>query len=307
MFKRVFSVSPLCIGLSLSSYAFADVGDRHVNRQTLQVGEELLPGESIQDDPTNFEMHKLILQEDGNLVYYADRDYYKDGVKIDNPVAVWSSGTQGKKVNKCVLQNDGNLVLLGPNDNVIWASGTAGKIRNDYKLRVTYNGHLCIYSYDPVWASNTSRSGYPEVNDPYNQEWLEYWEGLVPSQPGLFKTILKSDNKIFRLELKGNKDLVLYKKENGSKVQIWHTGTEGKAILTGSFHKIHDGGWDGSFKLWNYMTDEPTVFWSTNTDHCMDDIEKGDLNLRMQNDGNLVLYKSNTIWQGFIETYHLED
>lgn len=50
----------------------------------------------------------LKMQNDGNLVLYGIRG------------AIWSSGTNGEPVNKCVMQNDGNFVLYTPN-GAIWS------------------------------------------------------------------------------------------------------------------------------------------------------------------------------------------
>jgi hypothetical protein len=71
--------------------------------------------------------------------------------------ALWASGTNGQAVSQCIMQTDGNLVMYGYY-NAIWASGTAG----DYGsyLDMQNDGNLVIYlpvNYTTaVWATGTN-------------------------------------------------------------------------------------------------------------------------------------------------------
>lgn len=55
------------------------------------------------------------MQEDGNFT-----------LSKDNKV-LWSTGTEGKKGKKLIMQEDGNLVLYDLFLTVIWESNTKGK------------------------------------------------------------------------------------------------------------------------------------------------------------------------------------
>jgi hypothetical protein len=71
--------------------------------------------------------------------------------------ALWASGTNGQAVSQCIMQPDGNLVIYGYY-NAIWASGTNGNY-NAY-LDMQTDGNLVIYypvSYtQAVWATGTN-------------------------------------------------------------------------------------------------------------------------------------------------------
>ena len=126
--------------------------------------------------------HKLVLQEDGNLVQYS------------NGSPIWASGTDGQNIGKVIMQSDGNLVMYRNDGRPVWATDTSGNygayltmnddgvislnaggsgvllnnaiLQKGQALRSTNNsrvlvlqldGNLVIYSNGrPVWASNTS-------------------------------------------------------------------------------------------------------------------------------------------------------
>jgi outer membrane protein assembly factor BamB len=58
---------------------------------------------------------KLAMQEDGNLVVYAEGDK-----------PLWSSGTFGNPGSVLAVQVDGNLVIYSRERKPLWASGTRG-------------------------------------------------------------------------------------------------------------------------------------------------------------------------------------
>lgn len=59
----------------------------------------------------------LYLRDDGNLVFrYAPHD--------ENHL--WESNTSNYDITKCILQNDGNLVMYDSKNNAQWASHTSG-------------------------------------------------------------------------------------------------------------------------------------------------------------------------------------
>jgi hypothetical protein len=60
--------------------------------------------------------YQLRLQNDGNLVLYP----------MPNGAPLWGSGTEGKAVEKAVMQGDGNFVLYGYGGRAVWGAGTEG-------------------------------------------------------------------------------------------------------------------------------------------------------------------------------------
>lgn len=64
---------------------------------------------------------RCVMQPDGNFVLYRNNS--------SNPSdAVWSSGTSGSCYanSRIVLQDDGNLVIYRPNNQAVWSTGTDG-------------------------------------------------------------------------------------------------------------------------------------------------------------------------------------
>lgn len=242
--------------------------------ESLGVNEQLLPGQYIQG---NYGGKTLVLQNDGNLVYC-------ESFNTPDQRILWSSNTAGKKVKNCILQNDGNLVLYGENGKPVWASNTAGEIRNDYRLRINQEyGRLAIYTYQAVWASNTTVSGMPEVIDNSNREMLYHDGDFLPGQT------ITSDNKYFSLTFQSDGNIVLYQGKNDPKKAIWSTKTVGKKASNAYISSDGDvilGGEDG-------------ILWHTKTAGVQEKGCQSDLHLTVQNDGNLVLYKSTDIWCGW--------
>ncbi len=97
---------------------------------TLTPGDRLVPGAQLtSDDVFDYpgdtgHFFKLILQRDGNLVLYR----HDNGENTD--AALWASGTNGRAVSECPMQDDGNLVIYGfpagESSTAVWASNTQG-------------------------------------------------------------------------------------------------------------------------------------------------------------------------------------
>lgn len=136
---------------------------------TMNPGEILHKGESrVSHDNT----YELILQMDGNLVLY---DKTPTAIMPDRemPHAIWASNTNGRAVDRVVMQTDGNLAmyppsdpicLLGPSLNVsvvpgscsgrttaVWQSNTRGHPSSH--LRVQDDGSVAIYDQNSagIW------------------------------------------------------------------------------------------------------------------------------------------------------------
>jgi outer membrane protein assembly factor BamB len=85
----------------------------------------------------------LAYQDDGNLVLYP----------YDQDRAVWASGTYGRSVGECVLQEDGNLVVYDREGRAVWATGTDG--RPVIRLLVHDTGVLLLQDEtgDVIWST----------------------------------------------------------------------------------------------------------------------------------------------------------
>lgn len=119
--------------------------------------ESLRLSESITSQDGRF---TLVMQGDGNLVFYGPRGKYR-----------WDTGTDGRAVSQAIMQGDGNFVLYG-SEGAIWASGTDG--HPGAWLVAQNDGNLVIYGPDgsPLWATDT---GIARVMVP----------GFLPSTSGL--------------------------------------------------------------------------------------------------------------------------
>ena len=132
-------------------------------------GEILHKGESRVSHNNTYE---LILQMDGNLVFY---DKTPTAIMPDRevPHAIWASNTNGRAVDRVVMQTDGNLAMYpssdpiclpGPSLNVsvvpgpcsdrttaVWQSRTRGHPSSH--LRVQDDGSVAIYdqNFAGIW------------------------------------------------------------------------------------------------------------------------------------------------------------
>jgi hypothetical protein len=91
-----------------------------------------------QDIYSNNGYFKFVLQGDGNLVLYDQRN--------DQSKPVWATDTAGRGGNKLCMQGDGHLVLY--KDNLpLWGSVTSGLCGQPY-LSITDQGNLLLKSHD---------------------------------------------------------------------------------------------------------------------------------------------------------------
>ena len=140
---------------------------------------DLLPGQQLFSNPqpgqenllfTPTKAFMLIMQPDGNLVYYAINDGRLDGTwsNIGDPSiyteVVWSanSNTWTSWDNRCIMQSDGNLVVYsgGTDHFPQWSSGTYGHPDEGAFLRPQDDGNLVIYlGNTPIWQSGTKAGG----------------------------------------------------------------------------------------------------------------------------------------------------
>jgi LysM repeat protein len=114
------------------------VGDRLQKGEKLEVGGKLTSSNGA---------YEVVLQDDGNLVLYSGTD------------AVWSTETNGQKVERAEVQEDGNFVLYTA-EKPVWASQTKGA--KDVRLIIQDDRNLVLYGMDgPAWSSDTHTDEAP--------------------------------------------------------------------------------------------------------------------------------------------------
>jgi hypothetical protein len=206
----------------------------------------------------------LIFQEDRNLVLYKKSD------GKDKPL--WASSTNGR-VNRCIMQADGNFVLY-KDRYPVWASGSNG--HTNATILVQDDGNMVIYDgQKAVWHTNTAQPAEPvPVVAP---------AAPVPPPPMsdrmccdtelLMGARLTSANGKYFLSFQGDGNLVLYKSVNGKDNPLWASSTNGRAN-----HCFMQA--DGNFVLYK---DRYPVWASGSSGHT-------NATLIVQEDGNMVIY-----------------
>jgi Ricin-type beta-trefoil lectin domain len=126
---------------------------------TMGPGETMKKGQS-RVSPNN--QYELLLQTDGNLVLY--EKMLTDNPPIERAKPLWASDTNGKKVDRVVMESDGNLAIYPPAarqicspvsvmcSNPIWATGMHGHPLSH--LTVEDDGTVVIYDKQstPIWT-----------------------------------------------------------------------------------------------------------------------------------------------------------
>ena len=213
---------------------------------TLTAGSQLLRNQGLVSDANDI---RLVMQLDGNLVLYRGNK------------ALWATNTNSQPVERCLLQGDGELVLLSSKGKVLWRSKSAG--RGGDRLLVQNDGNLVIYAPGKaVWATGTEAVNKPDSKDlMLSQEELKRGQELVSSN-GRTRLIFQDD---------GN--LVVYRDGKAT----WASDTNGKpaarCVLQG----------DGNLVIYSSAG---KALWASGTDG------KGSSRLVVQDDGNVVLYAS---------------
>ena len=106
--------------------------------EKLMPGQELLLSDELVSKEQRF---RFRLQDDGNLV-----------VLDEQGKALWASGTNNKKVEKCAMQKDGNLVRYRRDQTPASVSNTPGN--SGSYLVVQDDGNVVVYIGEkPLWAT----------------------------------------------------------------------------------------------------------------------------------------------------------
>jgi Fibronectin type III domain len=194
----------------------------------LWAGDQLAPGEELRSANGRY---SLTMQEDGNLVVYAD-----DGRPL------WHSRTWGQPGTRVQLQPDGNLVAYAADDRSAWHSATWG--HSDLRLVMQDDGNLVLYADDgsPKWFTGWDRGPGAPDNTLHPLQQLTAGQSLS-SANGLFSFVMQPD---------GN--AVVY---GPGRRALWHTSTWGRSgnrlvfqpdgnvvVATPSRHPVwHAGTW----------------------------------------------------------------
>lgn len=222
---------------------------------TLEAGEMLLPKEYIlsTDGQSVF-----ILQTDGNVVLY------------QNFRAIWSSRTSGLSDTRLVMQRDGNLVLYDNNGKALWNSSTHGN--NDARVTLQNDGNFVMYTPNQTALWSTATTHNPSLLKYVNQ--ILFSAKLYPGQQ------LETPDRLYRMVLQGDGNLVIYSKNTGA---LWSSKTAGKSVAYLAMQS------DGNLVLYDPQS---KPLWHTHTNG------RHDSRLVMQSDGNLVVYdqQNRPIW-----------
>ncbi|AKJ02084.1 D-alanyl-D-alanine carboxypeptidase-like protein [Archangium gephyra] len=253
--------------------------------------ERLNPGQALSAADGRY---RLVMQSDGNLVYYQDGS------------ARWQSGT-GVANSWAIMQGDGNLVVYNPSNVALWQSGTGGN--SGAFLALQDDGNVVIYNATAtraLWQTSTV------VLPPRISNGQVLYSGTsVRSEDGRHRLVMQSDgNLVFyrggvakwssgtaspgaRAVMQADGNLVVY---NPSNVALWQSGTGGN---TGAFLAVQD---DGNVVIYNAAATR--ALWQTNTVLYASRLNPGETlgsarelrspdekhRLVMQADGNLVVY-----------------
>ncbi len=147
--------------------------------------------------------HRLVMQDDGNLVLY----------NTTSGAALWNSGTSGNAGAYAVFQTDGNFVVYSANGRALWFSSTNGGSYGQY-LAVQDDGNMVIYrSSVPLFATSTFAAGLTN-----SSSGPAVWKGGVILGSG---QSLASGNGANMLVMQGDGNLVLLRQG----VPQWNSGT----------------------------------------------------------------------------------
>ncbi|WP_230947917.1 protease pro-enzyme activation domain-containing protein [Burkholderia territorii] len=147
--------------------------------------------------------HRLVMQNDGNLVLY----------NAASGAALWNSGTSGNAGAYAVFQTDGNFVVYSTSGKALWFSSTSSGSHGQ-ALVVQDDGNMVIYASSvPVFATATSTAGMTN-----SSSGPAVWSGGVTLGSG---QSLASGNGANVLVMQGDGNLVLLRQG----VPRWNSAT----------------------------------------------------------------------------------
>ncbi len=262
----------------------------------------------------------LRMQSDGNLVVYCNNDWATNHI-------VWQSNTKARGVApyRSVMQSDGNLVVYDSANTPIWASGSYGKGSAPYRLSMQNDGNLVIYdaSQNATWATYTDCYVLDSINNDVSITHGNY----MCSPNGLYYLAMRKEGNLalyksgdfnndnitwqtstggkgtgpYRMTMQTDGNLVVY---DSASTPLWASNTTGKGTAPYKLSVKDDGNVvinDGKGKsIWTTCTTS-TSTRTTDALYNLAVMNQGQyvqsLNnsffLRLNSDGNLVLYTSN--------------
>jgi len=232
--------NPAVMGMTISAFV-APVGVRVVpvvGGSSLSAGHILRAGHEM-TSPNG--LYTLVMQHDGNLVEYL-------GTR-----PLWSTGTEGHRGARAVIQADGNLVVYNSRGAPVWSSGTGG-----------HSGKIALVLKDDASLVIAGRSGPLWIHRP-RTELLDTGQMLRPGQR------LVSANGMYTVLMQLDGNLV----EHTAGRPLWSTSTNG-----------HPGDWaiiqsDGNLVVYNSRN---RALWSSGTSG-----HPGRITLVLGDDGDLVV------------------
>lgn len=244
---------------------------------------------------------------------------YGKGSKKTTSIPIWASNTSGTDANVCFISPTGNIILKNASDQIIWQSPNSpedcingGKMNVD-TLSATYGGNCKASTGN---ATDKVKQKYINLNNPpllpiainnatfgdpapgcakswdaayqCGTQWKTTHINKAEGQNFIFNCLKESLSCNFYAMLQDDGNLCLYRGNPLSVTQtesIWCSTTNGKQMQPNP-NWIASSGKYGR----NYMKLNETLAvneWIGSTD--------GSLKLMMQQDGNLVLYSSQTV------------
>lgn len=267
------------------------------------------------------------LQVDGTSTCMVSNDIsstkmYGDATSQYTSVPIWATNTSGTAVINCYVSNVGSLILNDASGNIVWQSPNApgnclfGGGINQSSLTATYGGNCTGSGYTVTQGNSTTAvlqslasANYPSqlsfsvnsstLGDPAEgcaknwdtsyqcgNTWINGHIDNAEGQNYLYDCSSQSNNCSFYLILQNDGNVCLYRGTDPSSNNglIWATSTNGKQMSSNP-NWVSANGTLGR----NYLT-------MTDTLSAGDWIgsDNGAIMLAMQNDGNLVLYTSET-------------
>lgn len=227
-----------------------------------------------------------------NGTYTLTMDEGYDIVVKKGSMVVWRLKLGLQNIDGFKMQRDGNLVAYAVGANAKWSSQTTGKGGDQSGLILEDDGSLVLYKTltkrkmqnvdfycieDPIWSSG--KPSDTEVSAVVPDDYLTTDAiriSCVNNETNLTANDSRtSPNGTYRLTVQADGNVVLYK---GSSA-IWSTGTNGKGV---NDLKVQSDG-----NLVAYASGS-NARWDSNTNGR----GGNETILVLQNDGNLVLYKS---------------
>lgn len=151
-----------------TNIVYQDMTRSKLPTSMLKTGQKLNVGQILYSDNREFYM---ILQQDGNLCIYNDKDQ-----------RTWQTNTVGRKSQFLIMQGDSNLcVYPGDNSGAIWCSMTShGK--GGIVVSLDNDGILRIYNKtnQVIWSSSNSNLTVQNVPQEIQEADFDYNSNAVP-------------------------------------------------------------------------------------------------------------------------------